>query len=73
MVDNTDSKTYTLLRGLHCIRELQFEDVKYETLKKKTENLWEINLGKMFLDVTPKAQFIKAKKKKRINWILAKF
>lgn len=41
------------------------KDVKYETLKK-TENLWEINLGKMFLDVTPKAQFIKAKKK-RIN------
>lgn len=31
--------------------------------KKKPENLWEINLGKMFLDVTPKAQFIRAKKK----------
>ena len=32
-------------------------------------------MGKMFLDVTPKAQFIKAKKKKKksINWILAKF
>ena len=28
----------------------------------------------MFLDVTPKAQFTKAKKKKKsITWILAKF
>ena len=35
--------------------------------KKKTENLWEINLSKMFLDVTSKAQSIKAKKKKKIN------